>query len=130
MRKVALISIALLLIAGTAFAQTTGTAIPLKNGWAMDINKEVSLMRLEKTDDGIVAKPAAGFGAGLTVYYANALGTVISFNLPEFILTTRVESNNDLDVLIGGDVGFLGNKLRIGGGWIHNDWVGLISIGL
>jgi hypothetical protein len=116
-------------IVGVA-AEASATAIDLKNGWAMDYNTSVSLMRLEKTDDGIVGRPAAGFGAGLTIFYAPTSVTVISINAPEFILTTRPGDDDALDVLIGGDVGFMDNKIRVGGGWIHNEWVGLISLGL
>ena len=132
MKKLALFAlvVAMVMAAASSSFAISGTAIALKNGWAMDYQTAVSLMRLEKVPDGIIARPAAGFGAGITIYYANALGTVISFNAPEFILTTRADDKDILDVLIGGDIGVMGNKVRIGGGYLHNRWVGLISLGL
>ena len=134
MRKLALLILAMLLISSASFAQSTsGTAIPLKGGWAFEVTKLATLMHLEQSKDntGIIAKPGAGVGPSLTFFYVNSKYSaepILSLNL-DFVLTTRVDDTDALDVLIGGDVGIKNNLFRIGGGYLHNQWIGLFGVG-
>lgn len=125
---------------------TSAQALPvdLKNGWAADLTYTIAALKVvesnrENTPVDVV--PNLGGGVALTIFYANAqIGNydmLISFNAPEIILTPRFDDETGVDLTIGGDVGFLNNRLRLGVGYElgtqpyeRSRWIGLISIGV
>ena len=146
MKKLLVLLMGGMLLASTAMAQTKvdGNGVPIKNGWVMDLNFSVPLLCAVQSQD-VATKldihTNAGIGGGLTFYWANpkiaGYTMVVAVNAPELILTPRFGSETNIDLIVGGDLGFFDNRLRLGMGYDfgtlayeRSRWIGLLSIGV
>jgi hypothetical protein len=145
MKKLLVLLVGGLLLASTAFGQTAnGTAVQLPQGWVMDVTWSVPLLSIVQSNTPATKLDLhtnAGIGGGLTFYRGtltvatNDIG--FSINAPLFILTPRLGTEKDIDLIIGGDTGWIGNRLRVGVGYDfgtlaypRSRWIGLLSIGV
>ena len=122
MKRFCLVLLVMAFVFSNAVAQEKN--VPLKNGWALDFSTAIPLFKIIESEDGgsrMDVVPMIGIGGGLTFYWGPKDDPdnkkLISINIPTLVLNERETSGTSLDLTLVFDVGFLNNKLRLGGGY-------------
>jgi hypothetical protein len=137
----------LLLLPILVMAQEAGSIgdYPLgKKGWMFDVATAVPLMKIVESSDSYTEMdvvPIAGLGGGLCIYWTdvNVIDhkKIVSFNVPMFYASTRIDDEKKLDLTVAATVGFFDNLVEFGAGYElgklpyeRSRLVGLFSLGV